>query len=254
MKRAILFQAAVLISFSVMTSLSAAEVFDIKSLPFGDTASTTAKDKASGVQLWKNTIQFQKVNYRGKTMFYSEETGAGVYGTDKINKTWTKRSYSVLEKGRLVPYETEAVYKDSGGKVLIKTSVYYEGAKKSVTVVVNGASKSFNFDDDLINNEILSSCLSNYPFGQKDAMQFRLLTPEPVIYKMTVYDRGQETKNGILCQKLEIVPDLGAMNIFGAFVPKMYFWFNAEAPHDFVAYEGLESGLGTPYIVIERTK
>ncbi|MCX5749130.1 MAG: hypothetical protein NTZ10_02670 [Candidatus Saganbacteria bacterium] len=251
----------VLLIFTLMIMFAAsalADHFSISYVPDGITVKTSAKDKSSGKALWQNTIQYQKVNYKGKNMFYTQEQGSGIYGPDKTYKSWVTRSYSFLQGNRLIPSEVQILMKDKNGKAVRKIEKYYNAQTERVICVVNSNTKTFNFKDGMLDKEMMSACLMNFPFGQKDSMQYYLLTPEPAVYNMTVYYRGKETlsKDGgqIECYKLEIVPDLGAINIFGAFIPKMYFWYETNAPHDFVRYEGLESGLGTPYIVIDREK
>ena len=95
----------------------------------------------------------------------------------------------------------------------------------------------------------------SYPFDRKSDFIFPMLTNEPAYYSMTLVNKGIDTLtvNGatIECYKLQMIPDLGFLGIFAPFVPKTYFWYKAASPHEFVRYEGLESGLNTPYIVMQ---
>jgi hypothetical protein len=113
----------------------------------------------------------------------------------------------------------------------------------------------FEFKDDLVDTENLSTCLENYPFAEERDLECHLLTHAPMLYRITMKYQGRETLTlagrSVECYRLEMVPDLGMLSIFGAFVPKTYFWYETAAPHKFVRYEGLESDLGTPYIVMQ---
>ncbi len=85
-----------------------------------------------------------------------------------------------------------------------------------------------------------------------------MLTDEPAFYNMTLVNKGVEPVDvggkTIDCYKIQMIPDLGFLGIFAPFVPKTYFWYRVASPHDFIRYEGLESGLNTPYIVMQSQK
>ena len=124
--------------------------------------------------------------------------------------------------------------------------------------VKNSDKKDFDFEDDLIDKEVLGTCMMNFPFGRKEDFEFHMMTNEPAHYKMTMINRGSKSVqvdgSAYDCYKLQMVPDLGFLGIFAPFVPKTYFWYRVDAPHDFVRYEGLESGLNTPYIVMQAAE
>ena len=51
---------------------------------------------------------------------------------------------------------------------------------------------------------------------------------------------------------MELILDLGLLNLLTKyFLPKTYMWFTVKEPHTWVKYEGLESGLGSPYVMME---
>jgi hypothetical protein len=95
----------------------------------------------------------------------------------------------------------------------------------------------------------------NYPFKEKRGLDFYLLTHAPAMYKVNARYKGKERivvgNQEVDCYKLQMLPDLGFFNFLRVFIPKTYFWFEAKPPHFLVRYEGLESGLGTPYVVVE---
>lgn len=238
----------------VLVSLSAAKFFEIKTLPIGLQKVKTT-EKSSGKALWQSKHRTQKVEYDGKPFLYIEEDGYGIYGKDKEHKTWHSESYFIFEDSKLVPYQIKQVFKNINGKTVETINKFYDAKTKKVTCNINGKIKEIEFKKDIVDKEDLSIYLRNYPFEEKKDHVFHLLTHEPTLYKITVKYRGLETLDiqgkKVKCHKVEIIPDLGLLNLLGAFVPKTYFWFTADERHDFVRYEGLESGLGTPYIVIE---
>jgi len=228
---------------------SSAELFNVQNIKYGKT-DLKAIDKATGKALWQCTLTVQKLN----GFIYAEEKGAGIWGKDRTYKSWDARSYFKLEGAKLTPYQVEVVIKGQNGGVVQAVKKSYDPKNQVVYCWINGRMKTLTFDQDMIDKEEMGVCISSYDFERKTDMSFHLMTNEPTRYKMTLKYLGAETINNIPCHKLQLVPDLGALNVVGAFVPKTYFWLEAAPPHDFVRYEGLESGLGTPYIVMEKIK
>lgn len=239
---------SVLILASI-ASLSFAESFNVKNVIYG-TTNLKAVDKSSGAPLWESVLKVEK----GKGFIYSEERGAGIWGQGRTYKTWDTKAYFKLEGTKLVPDQVEIVFKDKNGSVIQTIKKSYDRRNHAVYCAINGKTKTFDFDVDLIDKEEMGVCASNYDFDLKKDLVFHFLSNQPTRYKMTLKYLGTETIRNILCYKLQLIPDLGALNMIGAFVPKTYFWMEAASPHDFVRYEGLESGLGTPYIVLEKAK
>ncbi|MFC1637391.1 hypothetical protein ACFL1W_00065 [Candidatus Margulisiibacteriota bacterium] len=239
----------------VAASLSYAEMFDFADIEQGS-QSLRAWEKSSGQDLWESTISTQMISHEGQAFLYINEVGAGVYGKDKTHKTWLSEAYYRVKGREVLPDQTRLVYKDQQGKTIQTIEKFYDPKEERVICVVDGKQKKFKFKADLIDKELLGTAVRNYPFAEKRDFIFHLLTNEPTLYKITLEYQTEETliidSQLIKCHKLRMIPDLGALSIFGAFVPKTYFWYTAAKPHQFVRYEGLESGLGTPYIVMER--
>ena len=248
---------ALLVVSLVFASLSFAEILKIEYTRKG-LEDLKATEKSSGKDLWQSKNLIQRTTHKGETFLYIKEDGAGIYGKDKKYKSWASQAYYRLEKKRAIPYQTQLVYKDRSGKVIQTITKFYDPEEKKAVCGVNGKEHKFEFKDDLIDKEVLGTCLQNYPFEEKRDVVFHLLTNEPTLYKITVKYRDLDTLiiegKIVKCHKLQMIPDLGLLNVFGAFVPKTYFWYKVDPPHDFVRYEGLESGLGTPYIVLETVQ
>jgi len=238
------------------SSISSAEVFQIERMRRGREG-LEARDKASGEDLWQSVIEIQKIKHEGDPYLYIREEGAGIYGKDKKYKSWVSEAYYLYQDGRAIPYQTKLVYKDREGKTLQTITKIYDPEAKKAICRINGDEKRFDLADDLIDKELLGTALQNYSFDEKRDVEFHLLTNEPTLYKITVKYRGTDkikvAGKEIECHKLQMIPDLGLLNVFGAFVPKTYFWYKIDPPHDYVRYEGLESGLGTPYIILESS-
>lgn len=243
-----------LISIVLISAAANADIISVKYLPSGKSETIAAKDKSSGKPLWTSTVRVGKVRKDGKLYVYREEKGQGIFGGK--DRTWLSASYFLLEGARMTPYSVRVTFRDPAGQTVRTLQKSYDAASGKIVCTDNGKTKTFPFRIDTVDKENLSYILANYPVGEKPSVKFDMLTNEPELYNFTIKYLGTDTvalKNGNRsAYKFEMVPDLGAANIFGAFVPKTYFWVSAAVPHLFVKYEGLESGLGTPYIVIEN--
>jgi hypothetical protein len=252
-----------LLSFLMLLAFTLTASADINApVLFDGSHSLKVTEKESGKYRWKNTVVYKKVkDENGQMLLSIRETGAGLFGKDNQNVTWVNQTYAILEGTNLAPYSTSVTMKDSAGKVVLELEKAYDRKTKKVSCTKNGKDSFYDFYNDLVDKDMVGIAMMNYPFDKKEAnpnYSFHLLTHEPAMYKMDVKFIGTEnlTINGkaVSCYKIQMIPDLGLMNVAGAFVPKTYFWYEAKAPHNFVRYEGLESGLGTPYIVMDSVK
>jgi hypothetical protein len=231
-----------------------AEIPSIEDLALGSHG-LKASEKSSGKALWRSEVKSRKTaNEKGEPFLLIEEDGAGAYGKEGKYQIWHSAAYFQITGTKLMPYQVKQIYKDPSGRITRTAEKYYDQGKKEVRCNINGSLKNIEFKSDLVDKELLGTVLINYPLD-RPSMVFHLLTHEPTLYKITMKYLGNETVNvgskQFECYKLQMIPDLGALNILGAFVPKTYFWYTLSEPRRFVRYEGLESGLGTPYIVLE---
>ncbi len=249
MKKILLALVFVLLAFSSVH----AQDFVVKNIPSAMTA-IQSSDKGSGRDLWSNVIKTVRMQYKGSPILYLEEKGQGIYGSDKTYKTWTSRSYFGINGTKVTPQEISIVYKDKSGKTVHTIQRFYDAVKNKIVCTSDREVKTFDMASDIVDKNNISIALANYPYDSPRDLIFNFMTNEPAVYKMTAKFQGQEpvivAGSAVNCYKLRLIPDLGAANIFGAFVPSIYFWVDVSAPHRFIKYEGLESGLGTPYIVM----
>lgn len=85
----------------------------------------------------------------------------------------------------------------------------------------------------------------------------KLLTSEPALYTIRWVSRGPERvtvpAGSFDCVKIELLPELGLLSPLRPLLPKLYVWYTAAAPFDWIKYEGLEDGAHSAKVVIERT-
>ncbi len=255
MKKSQLFLAGMLIT-AVAASCAAAP---LKTLPIETGKdSIVAYEKSTGAVRWKSSLSTSKTTFNGKPYIYTEETGKGKYGKDNAYKTWIVRGYYQIGAAGITPYEVKLEMKDTDGKQVFMLDKSYNYDAKKVVCDLNDSIKTFDLNPNTLDRDIMGRLLPNFPFETGDDTTFYLVTHEPALYNITMKLRGKETitvkGRDVECYKLELIPDLGALGFVGAFVPKNYFWYTVTKPHRFMRYEGLESGIGTPVIVMESDK
>lgn len=213
--------------------------------------------KDNNKYLWQYVTVARTLEVSGRTVLKITENCKGIWD-DRDERTWETESYYFYENKRVVPDHAALTFYDLKGKMTDKIEKTYSAKDKKVYCVKNGEKSEYDFDDDLVDKEVLGVCMMNFHFGRKEDFDFHMMTDEPAHYRMTLVNRGIETvsTNGATaeCYKIQMVPDLGFLGIFAPFVPKTYFWYKVAPPHDFVRYEGLESGLNTPYIVMQAVE
>ena len=106
--------------------------------------------------------------------------------------------------------------------------------------------------------ETLAFVIRRWLLAGSPPQSFALVTDEPQLYQLRPIVRAEEqvtVPDGTFsCLKVQLMPDLGWLQVFGHFfAPKLLLWHTVERPHDWVQYDGLEGGLRTRRVVIERT-
>lgn len=249
LNKILLLLSAGLFGLAFTTSISA-ENPNIKDIA-GKTYTLVSRAKSSGRLRWQSCVKSQIIEHKGETFIYFAEEGRECVGEGKYN-TWVSSGFSYLDG---TPYWIKVTLKDSEGKVIEAVDKFYDAENKKVICEVNGKIKEFEFKKNLFDKQNIVIFLMNYPFQEGKDLDFYLLTHAPAMYKINAKFKGKEKirvgNQEVECYKLEMQPDLGFFNFIRVFIPKTYFWFEAKPPHLFVRYEGLESGIGTPYVTVE---
>jgi len=231
-----------------------AEAFKVTTLSTREKHIKTYR-KDRGEYLWKSSTWSTTYESQGKWYIKALDEGEGIWGNGNQFRTWHAETIYLYDNNAIVPRISSLVFKDRGGVTVESLTVKYDEKHKKAVARMLNSKKEFEFREGLIDKNALGIVLMNYPYERENDFVFPMLTNEPSYYSMTMVNRGKEilTVNGASfeCYKLQMVPDLGFLGIFAPFVPKTYFWYTVSSPHEFIRYEGLESGLNTPYIVME---
>jgi hypothetical protein len=159
------------------------------------------------------------------------------------------------------PLKAATVFRDMKGKLVMTEKITVDEAGGTVTFARRDyegdgtADETYETDRNILIVEGLVLALRSLPFGTGETVKAQFLTNEPELYNVEFKQRGIEkinTPDGEAeCYKVELVPKLGALNVFKVFFPKTYLWFTVAPPHRWVRYEGLENSRDSPEVVME---
>jgi hypothetical protein len=194
----------------------------------------------------------------GRPAVHFTEVGRGQYSGFTGQVSW-KTDALWMADGALQPLRSEKIVRDSNGRIVDTERKTFDPAKGTVRFErqQNGQpeSRQVSVPSDTLEPEGIAGILRFLPFEHLRSESMHLFTNEPRLYEVKFELRGRErvkTPSGDYeCYKVELVPQLGALNVFRTFLPKAYFWFTVAPPHFWVRYEGPENGAGTPHINME---
>lgn len=252
---------AIVLSALVFLSLSVkAQTFKLANIPELVENKIITLDKESGKKMWQSEVQYQLVSEDGEKYIRYTEKGRGLYGSSKALIEWEVLGFYYVEPYIRPYYSEKKIYSDTGKLLKVETlqynaedkKIYFRGEDK----VKNKVEKqTFNFEDDVVDKYILGLALQGYDFQGKQNFTFHYLSDEPKMYSNTLVYRDKETvtvpAGSFDCHKVELTVNLGALGFVGAFLPKIYFWYSDTDQPAWIKYEGLESGLGTPYVLMQ---
>jgi len=223
---------------------------------------TVVASTTNGARRWSANWTMEPWNVNGKNAVRFTENGKGHYSPFTQEVQWNLESVWLADSS-FFPLQFEKTIRDTQGHTLAIEKKNFDRAGRVVRFEKQnekGSIETSTYDaaPDILTIEGIAGILQNFPFGKSGnagSLRAHLLSNEPKLYDVTIESRGTErvkTPHGdVNCYKLEVVPHLGLLNIFKIFTTKTLFWFRVEAPHDWVRFQGLENGFGSPEIIME---
>ncbi len=254
-----LYRQIILIIFPVLLFPIASHPMSTPPMSKKEEGSFITSYKEGGTR-WKATWTLDEFIERGESKVRLVLSAEGI--TNPFTRDMKWESVSVWKSGAaFTPVEASTEVKDMQGNLVMTERKTVDESTGAVTFVrkdyENGGSvnESFEPDRDLLIVEGIVLALRSLPFGTDDTIKAQFLTNEPDLYNVEFRQKGRETiktpDGEVECYKVELVPKLGALNVFKVFFPKTYFWFTVAPPHKWVRYEGLENDRDSPEVVME---
>jgi hypothetical protein len=219
----------------------------------------TSTDESSG---WKAQWGMQEIQLQGKRTVRFQETGSGRLSAFSGEVRWSAVS-TWLADGGFRPLDTQRTVTTPEGKVLLVERKHFDQSKGTVRLERTRAGEApevrlVDVPEDTLAIEGLAGVLRFAGVSNPRTFSAHILSNEPKVYKVSFEWRAEEkvsTPAGDFdCYRVEMVPHLGLLNVVRPFLQKTNFWFTVAAPHNWIRYEGPESGPGTPAVVLSLTR
>jgi len=223
-----------------------------------DRGAVLVADKSGSVR-WRAAWTIDPAEQDGRKLVRFTEQGRGRVSAFRQEVQWSLEAVWSADDA-LRPLDSQKTTKTASGALLLTEKKHFDRSKGIVRFERQfpggrSESKSLPIAADTLAVEGIAGILRFLPFQQSMSFPTHLLSNEPNLYRVTMKTRGKErvkTPAGEFeCYKVELVPDVGILNVFRGFYPKTFFWFTVAPPHRWVRYEGPENGRGTPVVVME---
>lgn len=216
------------------------------------------RKKNSEAERWRVDWSMEKVQKDGKIILETKEHGYGVYGKRKEKIKWSTEIFlEYTDSLQTINFrkETENIEGETIEIISKKFDVVQGTVEFERKDLISGKvySNSFEPGSTVIGSENIAFVLTGANLAKGYKTKFSLCTNEPKLYKVTAKCLRKEkivvAGKEIECYKVEIIFQIPSF--LKALIPRTYFWYTADESHRWVRYEGLESGLGTPEVVLE---
>lgn len=239
-----------------------AEKITLPELPPNYVMTIEAFDKNTGQKLWQEKQAFNIGEDNKKYLLINVE-GNGYYGGANYPTKWSVSAYYYIDP-YIRPYFVERKVFSMSGELNLLETMFFDAKSKQIYFTSDDKlknsvmKKNFELKDDVIDRYALPLMVLGYPFAEKRNVRFHYISNDPRLYLFNIYFVAKEnvaTAQGpIECFKLKMDVDLGALGAIGIMLPNNFYWVSDGKDHKFVKYEGLESGMGTPIVVIRPSK
>ena len=220
----------------------------------GSSVTTSADMKVD----WQAQWDMEEIRVDGTRAVRFKETGSGRTSAYPQDVRWSVQS-TWLAGDAFRPLETEKRITAADGQTLLVERKVFDHKKGTVRLERTRSghrpeTESLDVPADILAIEGLAGILRFANVPKSRALSAHVLTNKPEVFKVTFEWRDEEnvkTPAGEFhCYKVEMVPQLGVLNLLRPFIQKTYFWFTVATPHKWVRYQGSEDGPGTPGVVM----
>jgi len=227
--------------------------------PQSGSSRATAKDPKVS---WTSEWGMELTEFEGKKAARFTEKGSGRLSSFSQEVRWSSEAVWLADNAFL-PVDIEKTVTSADGTPLLVERKHFDREKGTVLFErrKGGArpeSKTLDVPADTLAIEGLAGVLRFVSVDKDHPFSAHVLTNEPHVYSVNFEWRGTErieTAAGTFeCYKVEMIPNLGVLNLIRPFLAKTSFWFTVAAPHYWVRYEGPESGPRTPDVVLELSE
>lgn len=252
---------------AVIASILAASFVSSETLPppliAGEERGAVVARAPDGSVRWRAEWTMRPGEEDGRPVVALTETGEGIYSPFREEVRWELET-TWMAGDRFSPLRAEKTFYDLEGNELLTERKRFDWGRSLArferhifvdAVPASPVNRDFDIPADTLIPEGIAAALRSLPFEPPRGLEAHFLSNEPKLYRIAFEPRGRQHVNvpagNLDCYHVELVPDLGFLNLFRAFAPEIHFWLTRKPPHYWTRYRGPESGPGTPTILIE---
>lgn len=212
---------------------------------------------SDGNKRWQATVE---IRLKEGNIYTITEKMNGLYSGFDGRISWVATSDFERTKDFLKPLNMDQRIFDSGGKPIAVSKQEFNYTEKIVTCVYEDlvkntvSKKEFVFSKDIINRLLQGLCGQKFIETGLISKEIQVISPEPALYDIRITMVGMEEieVNGRQrkAYKLYFDPMLGILNFVKIFIPKSIVWHSTEPIFEWLKYDGLESSVSSPRVVI----
>ncbi len=213
----------------------------------------------------KSTFTTERILEDSRVMYKYTANGKGDYDEYK-NVAFDIETMMEEKDGFLFPVYSFQYVKDTDGGLIARYEKKFDYAGKKINYSIYDAKGGiikkivFPIKGKTVDGPSMVHFLKTFAAhrGENSYKTFYLISDKAQLYKINIKDMGIETieisGNKISAIKLRLIPDLGLLTgVAKSLIPPTFVWYNAQEPYDWLRYEGLETGVGSTYVVISKT-
>ncbi|MFA4991015.1 MAG: hypothetical protein WC569_00340 [Candidatus Omnitrophota bacterium] len=217
-------------------------------------------DKKTSVQRSMVTFSTERILRDGRVTYRYAARGEGDYDEYK-NSVWDIEAVMEERDGLLRPIYSLDRFKDKDGRAVIGHEKRFDYDKQKIYYTVHDPGGkitkkiTFPMKGITVDSATLTDFLKTFAArrDEKTHKVFYLISDKAELFRITVKDLGIETlelpEGKIRAIKLRLIPNLGLLTgVANSLVPPTFVWYKEQEPHDWLQYEGLETGMGSAHI------
>ena len=216
--------------------------------------------RESGELLGSGRMKVYRQRYAGQEFVIIETNGRG--RTPKGESVTTNRTaYYTIKDGLLTVHSQNSETSKEGNPFLVSRADFdWKKGEASFEFTnfekAQEEKKTVKLSPDTVLVQDLTIYTQNMLIKGEKERTVRAIVPTGTSFNMKIRAIDEPEEINVqgkkrACYRVEMKPDLGLISLL---IPNVNYWFSADKPYDFLRYEGLQSGPGSPDIIQERVK
>ncbi len=207
----------------------------------------------SGKPAFMEDYTYRLVNDGGTDYLDYQRVHWGTKPGNPVPYTWITNGRFLATDHTEALYFHRRIFEDASAtpvKEWIKT--YYPG-KVVIETIKKGKKhkvKKYKRPRNMYDTRMVPRIMANLPEGVRKVRVTIMSDSSGAIDATLVYRKTEKVKcpyGEFMCDKYEMLPELGIFNIFRGLIPNMYFWITTDSDRAMIRFKGFEK-IGSPVL------